>query len=180
MDHDYTLLRPFDEEAAKRGEPIMSYQGQELWDYVAGPDSAGNLCLRVKSDGRFSNNQASPVSLFRMKPPFWVEGKPVYPGDRLYHKGHEAWGKVAVQDGDLLFINDRGVIVKTTGFNMTWEAPVVKTWINIYPGSMCGSGQLNAFCSHGYASKALADQAARGYSEPRLMCIKVEIKKEIK
>ena len=180
MDHDYKLLRPFDEEAAKRGEPICTSSGKELWDYVAGPDSAGNLCLRVKSDGRFSNSQTCPVSLFRMKPICWVEGKPVYKDDRLYHKGHEAWGKVAAQDGNLLFINDCGVVVATTGFNMTWELPVVETWINIYPGSMCIEDEPNVFCSHGYANKELADQAARGYSEPRLMCIKVEIKKETK
>lgn len=180
MDHDYSLLRPFDEEAAKRGEPICTCSGKELWDYVAGPDSAGNLCLRIKANGQFANSSASPVSLFRMKPLFWVEGKPVYPGDRLYHNGHEAWGRIAAQDGDLLFVQDGGPVIRTGGFNMTWEAPVVETWINIYPGSMCIFEQHNVFCSHGYHSKELADRDADNYKEPRLMCVKVEIKKEIK
>ena len=179
MDHDYTLLRPFDEEAAKRGEPIMSYQGQELWDYVAGPDSSGRLCLRIKSRGTFADLAASPVSLFRMKPICWVEGKPVYKDDHLYHTTLNVLGSLTVVEGCLLF-EHKGIAVEAREGNLTWTEPVEETWINIYPGSMCGSDQHNAFCSHGYPRKELADQAARRYNEPPLMCIKVEIKKETK
>ena len=123
MDHDYTLLRPFDEEAAKRGEPICISSGTELWDYVAGPDSVGNLCLRIKDSGQFAAINACPVSLFRMKPICWVEGKPVYKDDRLYHTIYKIWGSVSVVDGELVFDYSEGAI-EVREVNLTWTGMV--------------------------------------------------------
>jgi hypothetical protein len=87
MEHmkNHRLLRPFDAAAAARGERICNFCGDELWDFVAGPDSVGNLVVKIKDDGRYVDPKKCPVSGFRMAPLCWVEGKPVYKGDTLYN-----------------------------------------------------------------------------------------------
>lgn len=86
---NFSLLRPFDAEAAKRGEPICNLTGDEFWDYAAGPDSQGYLVVIKKHDGEFVNPRFAPASVFRMAPLCWCEGKPVYKGDVLYRNGEQ-------------------------------------------------------------------------------------------
>lgn len=95
---DFSLLRPFDAEAAKRGEPICNFKGNELWDYAAGPDSEGNLALTTKNYGDFVNPENTPVSVFRMAPLCWCEGKPVYKGDMLYRDGEQVTASHIIVD----------------------------------------------------------------------------------
>lgn len=80
MEHtkDYSLLRPFDLEAAKRGEAITDSCGGNVV-YIDGPDAGGNYAVRI--DGHFAVGSNERL---RMAPLCWVEGRPVYKGDVLY------------------------------------------------------------------------------------------------
>jgi hypothetical protein len=81
---NYELLRPFDPSAATVGDPIANTLGVIYWEYVAGPDAKGNLCVKRKDYKTFINPEHAQVSTFCTPPLAWVEGKPVYPGDTLY------------------------------------------------------------------------------------------------
>lgn len=111
MTNNYTLFRPFDETAAKRGDPICFETGDPR-TFLYGPDIDGYvICLR-NDRGVF----ITPENL-RMAPLGWCAGKPVYPGDTLYFARNgesytfprEAFGR----PNDL------------TGYS--WEPPTVKS-----------------------------------------------------
>ena len=72
---DYSLLRPFDLEAAKRGEPILWIDHPIRW-----------VALSDKE--------------LRMAPLCWVEGRPVYKGDVLYRPGINDGPVVALEIGN--------------------------------------------------------------------------------
>lgn len=93
--NDCTILRPFDLEAAKRGEPICLADGRPAkflaheqghpylkeWSVIVlGPVSV----LTHREDGQRWREEPSRHDL-RMAPLFWLEGKPVYKGDKLKH-----------------------------------------------------------------------------------------------
>lgn len=85
QDKAFSRLRPFNLEAAKRGEPICWYDDGERVRYI-GQSAAhdGGACvefLEGECVGQFETY--APIYL-RMAPLCWVEGKPVYKGDRLY------------------------------------------------------------------------------------------------
>ena len=67
---DYSLLRPFDLEAAKAGAGLTNgttvFDCKPVWKYVAGPDSAGFIAVEIVENGRL----ASPAltSCFRLAP----------------------------------------------------------------------------------------------------------------
>ena len=95
MEHkkDYSLLRPFDLEAAKAGALLTCcpghaanhmFGGDPVWKYVAGPDVDGRILVEVIESGRFA--ALSRPESFCMAPLAWVEGRPVYKGDVLYSK----------------------------------------------------------------------------------------------
>ncbi len=77
---DYSLLRPFDLEAAKLGEAMIDADGDAV-EYVAGPGDGGDMCVAVNG-----NYMLARVGDLRMAPLAWVEGKPVYKGDRPWNK----------------------------------------------------------------------------------------------
>lgn len=93
MEKDYSLLRPFDLEAAKRGEAICWINNEQHQEYVAGPDSAGDIVFIAKGGyGEFGFRQESH---FRMAPLAWVRVsaddptlRPVYKGDVLWYSAH--------------------------------------------------------------------------------------------
>lgn len=133
---DYSLLRPFDAEAAKRGEQICNSSGDALWDYVAGPDSLGRLAIVIKDSGAFINPKDCPAKMFRMAPLVWVEGRPVYKGDVLWstsglHKGQKIIpnGRPAIESygSEYLPIEFEGCDrpnVKVS--SLTWKQPKTK------------------------------------------------------
>lgn len=82
MKKDYSLLRPFDLEAAKHGEPICFSSGAKITRFIDGPDSVGDLVF-VVPDGQFYFTREKEI---RMAPLAWVEDRPVYRGDVLYNK----------------------------------------------------------------------------------------------
>lgn len=143
---DYSLLRPFDLEAAKRGELLCDVEARVFWSYVAGPDSLSKYILKVDhapmSNGEFTYpTSAAPL---RMAPLCWVEGKPVYKGDVLYQNTAALPGDRVVVDG-----NEDGIIDNQGRWNgrshLTWTPPKVKRegWVNIVRHDRCGvAGEL--------------------------------------
>lgn len=83
MERDYSLLRPFDMEAAKAG--AMCCWGADRRLKYIGPSTRDTAeCFQWVDGslaGRFETYQTEDV---RMAPLAWVEGRPVYEGDVLY------------------------------------------------------------------------------------------------
>lgn len=139
---DYSLLRPFDLDAAKRGEAICANMGEPLvFVAEAGPD--GDHCVRLGNWHVSAGNLATCESHhLRMAPLCWVEGKPVYKGDVLYSsffKHHPCdvnneTGSFVVGglNGDLLY-KHCDIAFKTKPTSCTWNPPKVKRsgWVNI-------------------------------------------------
>lgn len=87
---DYSLLRPFDLDAAKRGEPICFKDDGQLATFLGESDQVENdICLRWEETfGSVESGKCAMLgrNLISMAPLCWVEGKPVYKGDVLYSK----------------------------------------------------------------------------------------------
>lgn len=159
MEKDYSLLRPFDLEAVKHGEKICNSEGDELWDYVAGPDAHGILCVEVKSAKSLLCNSGTSSRYFRIAPLAWVEGKPVYRGDTVYTKEgravvvKEMYHDHALTDGEWVVSCEYA----------TWQKPKTKRegWMNLYE-----SGE-----NYVYPTKLRADSQA---TFARIGCIRIE------
>lgn len=139
MKKDLSKLRPFDLEAAKRGEAICDRNRPELEArFIAHvPDIAehdrviikiGNGIVQCSESGECHGYGSI---YFAMAPLCWVEGNPVYKGDVLYSKGaynvkHQVdtiKGDEVWQESDIDGIGRRGFIrVK----DLTWTPPKVK------------------------------------------------------
>lgn len=118
-ERDYSLLRPFDLEAAKRGEQICFPSGAEITRFIDGPDSDGDFVFLIPR-GQFSFAREKSL---RMAPLCWVEGRPVYRGDVLYGKG---------ECSDLTYIADKvesgGTLISQEGTSGKKEQPEFLTW----------------------------------------------------
>lgn len=126
---NYDLLRPFDLEAAKRGDLLTDVCGNE-YTFVAesGPD--GDHAIRQKSDGNVFVDRASAL---RMAPLAWVEGKPVYPGDVLWYKTNN-FSMMVVERNPYTKTGLKGVVKEAlpgsvfSGGETTWAEPKSWTW----------------------------------------------------
>ncbi len=147
---NYELLRPFDLEMAKDGNPMVSdYEKNELV-YVAGPHVdteeivveyvAGYLIYYAKD--------------LRMSPLCWLHEKPVYKGDKLWSLSYKQWvvvtGTHMDSDGDLFldFDNDGDYWISGPSelfdpieTRLFWDKPKPKVekggWLNIYGMGDC-------------------------------------------
>ena len=108
---DFSLLRPFNEEAAKRGESIYTCYEQKL-SYQAGPDVRGTIAV-LNEHGYMITCRVQDI---RMAPLCWVRTsveddtlKPVYKGDVLYHINERTLVSYKVRglnsENDILFEN---------------------------------------------------------------------------
>lgn len=79
------LLRPFNLEAAKRGEKVCSVTGDEL--HFIGISLAGSFVIQNQLGS--TSVVVSPARDLRMAPLGWCEGRPVYAGDKLWRLGEE-------------------------------------------------------------------------------------------
>lgn len=128
---DYSLLRPFDLEAAKRGEAIIDTDGDEC-NYIAGPHKeTAEIVVEFPCDLGFMTCMAQNL---RMAPLAWVEGKPVYKGDGLFHD----CGPCVVIGGPIREDHDLRIKVDRMGFEsdaqipyLTWTHPKVKREIKL-------------------------------------------------
>lgn len=166
MEKDYSLLRPFDLEAAKRGEKIILMCG-EPWPHnvkFCGASSNGKVVL-IEFDDLSAGERYSHQ--LRMPPLAWVEGRPVYRGDTIYTTEGRAvvvnntYREYAVTDGEWV-VECRAA---------TWQKPKTKRegWVNVYP---------NLGCVNIHKTKNEADACATfgdGNIYPnRVACIRVE------
>jgi len=123
-------LRPFDLEAAKAGVPVQLIGHTPIkMTYVAGPDSAGKYIFTVP-DGRFTRPESCEVERLRMAPLAWLEGRPVYKGDRLYSSFFDELfivGGVTSSGSDYLTAPEISDQANTDIKRCTWEAPKPKT-----------------------------------------------------
>lgn len=115
---DYSLLRPFDLEAAKRGELVCWHPDGELLEWV-GPSALSGYagCFRWLNGGNAGKYATYMSGYLRMAPLAWVEGKPVYKGDVLYSHG-VAYAATAA-----------GFVPKANGlYGLELEAASLMTW----------------------------------------------------
>jgi len=122
-------MKPFDEAAAKRGEPVCYRNGCKI-TYIRGPDICGDVC--VDEDGRMI--LLSYRTLF-MAPLAVVEGKEVYPGDVLY--GSTSGAKCFVGADNFNFADGRVFSISdiTEGFvGLSWSPPpkLERRWLALY------------------------------------------------
>lgn len=171
---DYSLLRPFDLEAAKRGELICWFKNGVRAEYVGecGMSNENDICVKyVEGDGcaiagTFVMNESR---YYRMAPLAWVEGKPVYKGDVLYlidtvDDLNKQPLKVEANSDRWWCRHPNGAVPSYPEDRLTWNPPKVKRegWINIYP---------DANCSCIYPTEGEADCRS---NTSRIACIRVE------
>lgn len=136
MEKDYSLLRPFDLEAAKLGEKICYFEDGQLATFVGLSDQDDDdLCVRWEEtlNGVMKDKYAMiQITLFRMAPLAWVEGRPVYKGDVLYGLGNEKSG-IAKEFG-VFFDNGGRCGWHEDHLGFTWQKPKTKRegWVNVY------------------------------------------------
>ena len=89
VEKDYSLLRPFDVTDARSGELVCWYaDGEAPEEYVV--SNHGAISVLWRGDQTFvSWNAIDAHDYFRMAPLAWVEDKPVYREDVLYHSHME-------------------------------------------------------------------------------------------
>lgn len=179
FERNFELLRPFNVAAATHGERICNALGLIHWDYVAGPDPRGNLVVRTIVDGWFVNPVNCPASSFRMAPLAWVEGTPMYKGDRLWHINERKWWIADCIDpcgllrGRFESDVDKGVASSWAPSieYLTWSHRAVKHegWLNLYLPSKKTSTSFRD--GNVFDDKESADRNAK---DGRVACIPIE------
>lgn len=96
QEKDYSLLRPFNLEAAKRGDPICDMAGKTDWQFIHGLDRDGCMILMHIKNGHYITG--TKHGEMRMAPLDWLEGKPVYVGDMLWNKPLKAFALILTAD----------------------------------------------------------------------------------
>ncbi len=163
---DYSLLRPFDLDAAKAGAKVCYGSDGDCESVTflaeAGPD--GDHAIRDHE----GNCYVEPDYGLKMAPLCWVEGKPVYPGDVLWQTTPAGYvlkrkAKQISADGSYLEFEKTGSWAMDGSVSkLSWAEPPpkpVKRWINVYPNT-------------GYDTKAAADQEE---VFGRIACIEIEL-----
>lgn len=181
---DYSLLRPFDLEAAKAGEAIM-WLGERVEYLGLSPINTnryGEHLIRVEHNGGLSYVVWEEI---KMAPLVWVEGKPVYKGDVLWYSemgfsievtGYNDYNPNNGLKGEVKEVTENNPCGYVGGeltwapFNKwSWNKPKQKVkrkvFINIYPEGP------NNFVSV-YSSKELAERYA---ASDRIACVETEI-----
>lgn len=149
---DYSLLRPFDLEAAKAGAPLFEIYmhrskvktDEEISTYIAGPNNLNEYVISYPTNGYMTYTDS--IKDVRMAPLAWVEGKPVYKGDVLYQYYVQDHKNRLVTISDTFTNGIGNYLTFTEGGNwamdgnvskLTWNKPKVKKsgWMNCYKHS---------------------------------------------
>lgn len=123
MKKDPNLLRPFDMEKAKAGEAIRWRHIDNPCSFV-GVMSNGSIAV-TNSKGLIESSLSCSL---RMKPLFWKDSKPVYKGDKLWHKIAKKFIEVDCLQ-DETGAETRGFFIDTDGIRVMaelcfWDEPV--------------------------------------------------------
>ena len=164
---DYSLLRPFDLEAAKAGVLLYDQSGSTLAGLLCcTPDSSGYFRAWVDRIGGLVSSL--PGKSIRLAPLCWVEGKPVYPGDALWQTtlAGDVLKRKAKQisaDGSYLEFDETGSWAMDGSVSkLSWAEPPpkpIKRWVNIYP-------------AYSFESQDSANEYA---TSSRIACIEIEL-----
>lgn len=84
QDKDLSLLRPFDLEKSKAGEVLCDILDKYKYVFIGYSKTTDNVYIQVIDETEDTIYECSARHL-RMKPLCWLEGKPVYKGDELWH-----------------------------------------------------------------------------------------------
>lgn len=169
MSKKYEFLRPFDLEAAKAGAPICYRDGDIPTSWFIHEDV---LYAEWKSSpeqfAQFKTNTG--LDRWRMAPLGWVEGRPVYKGDRLWRRYRSLPGEWVVVSGTTESSTGKFLTFEKSGSewadnrdgDLSWDKPVTMVkkegWINVYKRREDMSGCHTAFISHAFTSEAEAEQ----------------------
>jgi hypothetical protein len=82
---DFNLLRPFDLEKAKAGEALCDASTGNEYVFIGHSKTTNEIYVQIVNNNEDSIFECDAHDL-RMKPLCWLEGKPVYKGDELWHK----------------------------------------------------------------------------------------------
>lgn len=168
--NDLSLLRPFDLEAAKGGEDICWSNLHNPVIFV-GATNSGKVAYDSEGETGFSSSES-----FRMKPLCWIEGKPVYKGDVVWHtvcrelivSGIAPFDRPSLsKEGD----NQRGYNIDHLTWNKPKQKVTRKIWINVYSTTAASDSSGCWFFSEQEAS-LLA-------SSDRIDCVEVELSFEV-
>ena len=170
---DYSLLRPFDLEAARDGAAIVALVDggtkMEPRGFVKGPDCMG-YCVVVTDEGVYRLGKAHE---YRMAPLCWVEGKPVYPGDVLWQTTPAGDVLKRKAKGSYLEFEETGSWAMDGSVSkLSWAEPPpkpVKRWINVYPGMYRDGGPCSTTM---HSTKEAADDDLMHGS---IACIEIEL-----
>lgn len=184
---DYSLLRPFDLEAVKRGDFVQFDDSDSKLIYIGIPTVGiqgkfGDGCLVFQW---IESNNGEPnvgivgayePSILKMSPLAWIEGKPVYKGDVLW--GRYSFGVYKVEAEEMVYDRLRVKHLEKITFGscidtldlFTWTPPKTKHegWVNMYPTSL-----RNSLATAGAVYKAKED-ADKNASLDRIACIRIE------
>lgn len=176
---DYSLLRPFDLEAAKAWEAICWHEDGDVAINVYFIKECVipvfEECLEDEQCWIFNYQQCNEY--LRMAPLCWVEGKPVYKGDGpLYHHkqdraGYYTFTAEYFKDGKLCLKSEPEGYLVASPENLTWTPPKVKRegWIAVQKGNPCFG--YAALCSHVCATK---EQAEKHYGAASVVVVRIE------
>lgn len=185
MSKKYELLRPFDLEAAKRGDAVCA-EDIEMPRFVGVSASGGNIAIcehYVKVHGCHSLSVGYfDFSALRMEPLAWVEDCPVYRGDLLYYLDLMlGWQEFIAHErginGEEVYLSTEGASKCVYVRTLTWKKPIKKkyVWLNIYHHPLGGdSGSFSTGLS--YPTKELADENAK---LNRVACVRIELEAPI-
>jgi hypothetical protein len=128
---DYSLLRAFDLEAAKRGEAVC-WNDQETWTvkYIGPATSSCVGCFEWVSGPHTGTFETYRDLDLRMAPLCWVKEKPVYKGDALYflNKSRVASHVSTDSDGDCFLHFNDGSDCWLSGPSPIFNGLVACTW----------------------------------------------------
>ena len=167
---DYSLLRPFDLEAAKAGAKVCWHEdGEVAVDVMFVRDRViplFEMCFSEERAAVFTHDDSRRY--LRAAPLCWVKGRPVYPGDALEHtRLGEVVAKSEHANKEILVVEKYdGLAVE----NLTWPRPKpVKRWINVYPGMYRDGGPCSTTM---HSTKEAADDDLMHGS---IACIEIEL-----
>jgi len=143
---DLTLLRPFDLEAAKRGDPLLYESHRAI--FTAGPNGVGEYVFDVETRGFMVAGSKCSVtfSSVKMAPLAWVEDRPLYVGDKLFFSdGREGFAR-GIRAGFLIFEPKVGFPEYQLPESFTWNKQQVKSTLTVDEAlAIAGEGRKFAY-----------------------------------
>lgn len=165
----YELLRPV--EVWEKGTLVHDSR-LEMMTLISGLDNRGNVC--VEHNGSYLVVWSACTAL-RLAPLAWLEGKPVYSGDKLYHKVFKEV-EIVRYDGflhALVGVNSDGDEYGLSYDMLLWDKPKEKKtyWVNLYQSQSSTMFDLEGYM---HPTKEKADEK-EDKKRKRIACAYIEV-----